>query len=193
MTVASISNWIDLDVPPDFYEVPLEPSIEDRVFGQQRILDKLALDDRAQREGLGWYLEALSRSVNDGAVVSTAFCAVRLGGRPSSATLTVAMYPAESDDPLVFALGATRSMRSSGLYASVDQENLGRTLAAVAYGHTTSTARHVTIALPVPGQHLSVLLSLTTTDGTNFATYEKVVRQTAASVRVVRGPVSGLF
>lgn len=191
MTIASISTWIDLDVPPDFHQVPLQPSIEDRVAGQQQILDKLALGDPAQREGLGWYLEALSRSVNDGAVVSTAFCAVRLGGRPSSATLTVAMHPAASDDPLVYALGAARSMRSSGLYATVDLENLGRTLAAVARGEATGAARHVTIALPVTGQHLSVLVSLTTTDTTNAATYEKVVRQTAASVRMVRGPLSG--
>lgn len=186
MTV--LAQHIDLDVPPDFHEVPVEASVEDRVHLQTEILDELAITDPAQREGVGWYLEALSRSATSGAVVSTAFCAVRLGGTPSSATLTVAVHPASSDDPLVFAVAAARALRATGRYDTVTQENLGRTLAAVARGSGPGDAgvalRHLTVAVPLAGHRLAVVLALTTTDTAHLATYESVVRAAAASARV---------
>jgi len=181
---------VDIDVPPDFHEVPVDPSVEDRLLGQTAILDELSIADPAQREGLGWYLEALSRSVTAGAVVSTAFCAVRLGGTPSSATLTVAGHPAAAEDPLVFTTGAARALLTTGAYESVAQENLGRTLAVVARGRAIGDdgltySQDVTVVVPVAGHRLAVVVSLSTTDLAHVATYEAVVRDAAASARVL--------
>ncbi|MGH3425434.1 MAG: hypothetical protein ACRDO8_11925 [Nocardioidaceae bacterium] len=183
MTITDSEVAIDLDLPPDFHEVPFGPSVEDRVFGQSQILDRLHIADPAHREGLGWYLEALSRGVSEGAVAGTAFCAVRLDGAPSTATITVATHPAASDDPLVFVLGACRTFRDSGRYEAVQHERLGRTLAAVASG-ATANARNLTIAVPVPGHRTGVVLMLSTTDTAHTVVYEQVARDAAASVRV---------
>lgn len=183
MTVTRADVAIDLDLPADFHEVPLGSSVEDRVFGQSRILDLLEITDPAHREGLGWYLEALSRDVRDGGVSGTAFCAVRMDGAPSTAAITVAVHPASSDDPLVFALGACRAFQGSGRYDTVGHERVGNSLAAVGSGFTNG-ARHLTIARPVPGHHTGVVLMLSTTDTRHAGIYEQVARDAAASVRI---------
>lgn len=174
---------IELDLPPDFYEVPIESSVEDRVAGQSVILDRLRIDDRSQREGVGWYLEALSRSVRLGNVAGTAFCAVRLDGAPSTATLTAAVQDSPSDDPLVFALGASQILARSGRFTTVSQENLGGVVAAVGSG-ATGDVRFVTIVLPLVGHRSAVIVTLSTTDAAHAAIYETIARTAAASVRV---------
>lgn len=184
MTMTSPEVAIDLDLPSEFHEIPFAASVEDRVFAQTRLLDLLDIADPSQREGLGWYLEALSRGVSDGTVSGTAFCAVRLDGTPSAATITVATHPAPSDDPLVFVLGACRTFAGTGQYESVQHERLGHTLVAVASG-STGGERHLTIAVPVVGQRIGVILMLSTADTAHAPVYERVARDAAASIRVV--------
>lgn len=187
MTVTNPEVAVDLDLPSDFHEVPSAASVEDRVFGQSEILDSLQVVDPRQREGLGWYLEALSRGMDEAAVAGTAFCAVRLDEAPSTATITVALHPAPSDDPLVFVLGTCRTFRASGRYDTVQHERLGRSLAAVGAG-SSGAARHLTIALPVPGHRVGVVVMLSTTDTAHAATYEQVAREAAGTIRVATQP-----
>ncbi|MDO9377913.1 MAG: hypothetical protein Q7T56_03615 [Nocardioidaceae bacterium] len=186
MTVAHARPVIDLDLPPDFHEVPLAAAVEDRVHDQAALLDRLAVVDAGRRESLGWYLEALSRTVGDHDVATTAFCAVRIGGRPSSATLTVALHDADADDPLVFALGSAESLRAGGHYDVVRTERVGHVLVALAHGSDATTgARHVTAVVPVAGHGTAVVLCLSTHDLAGLEVYERVLRRAAASVRVV--------
>ncbi|MFY0406159.1 hypothetical protein [Solicola sp. PLA-1-18] len=186
MPVAHARPLIDVDLPPDFHEVPVASAVEDRVHDQDDLLDRLAVVDPVQREGLGWYLEALSRSAADADVAGTAFCAVRLAGRPSAATVTVAVHDADADDPLVFALGAAESLRADGRYDDVRTERVGHALAALAYGTDPgSGARHVTAVVPAAGHATAVVLCLSTHDTASFGVYDRVLRRAAASVRVV--------
>lgn len=174
---------VEIDLPPDFHEVPVEPSVEDRVAGQAHILDRLHIDDVAQREGVGWYLEALSRSVRLGNVAGTAFCAVRLDGSPSTATLTAAVNDAASDDPLVFALGTAAVLRRSGRFSAVEQESVSGVPTTIATGGAGGV-RYVTVVAPLVGRQSSVIVSLSTTDTAHVAVYERIVRDVVRSVRV---------
>lgn len=187
MTTTESGVLIDLDLPPDFHEVPLDLAVEDRAAAQQELIDTLALDDRERREGIGWYLEAMARTIREGPVVGTAFCAVQLDGTPSSATLTVATRAMPSDDPLVFAQGAYESMRGQGTYAKVQIERLGSVTGVLATRVLELAERRshqVTAVVPVPGHRLGVFITVATDDESHVALYERVARDAAATVRV---------
>lgn len=187
MTTTDSSVRIDLDLPPDFHEVPLDAAIEDRVAAQHELIDVLELDDVRRREGLGWFLEALARVTQGGHVTGTAFCAVELDGVPSTATLTVATQQMPSDDPLVFAQGTYESMRARGDYDSVQLERLGAVAGVVARRELDiddRRSRQVTAVVPVPGHRIGVYVTVATDDLDHAEVYERVAIDAAGSVRV---------
>jgi len=189
VTTDTLAPQIQLDVPPDFHEVPLDAAVEDRVAGRTDLLNSLGLADPEQREGLGLYLEALARSLRDGPVAGTAFCAVELAGRPSTATLTVATTPCPGNDQLVVVAGIAEVLRAHGGYQSVQIERLGSHHGVVAVTDSAPAGpeqRQIMIAVPLPNQALAVLLTLATPHADDFATYSRVAREVAASARVVR-------
>jgi hypothetical protein len=179
---------IALDIPPDFHEVPLEAAIEDRVAAQNALLENMGLHDTEQREGLGLYLEAIARTLAGGPVVGTAFCAVEMDGRPSTATLTVATQSTSTTDPLIIVAGTAEAMRRSGGYGRVGVEAAGSHRAVFASGSTGTEGlplHQTTAVVPVPAHALVVLITIATPSRDDVATYERVVRSIAESLRVV--------
>jgi hypothetical protein len=179
---------IALDIPPDFHEVPLETAIEDRVAAQSALLDAIGLRDTEQREGLGLYLEAIARTLAGSPIVGTAFCAVEMDGRPSTATLTVATRTTSTTDPLVMLAGTAEALRRTGDYATVTIEHAGAHNAVFASGQggAEGLALHQTTAVvPVPGHAMAVLITIATPGEGDVATYERVVRSVAGSLRIV--------
>lgn len=190
MTAATLVELVQLDVPPDFHEVPLDAAVEDRVAARTDVLDGLRIDDPEQREGLVLYLEALAHALRDGPVAGTAFCAVQLDGKPSTATLTVATQPSTARDPLVALAGLAEVMRTQARHESVTIERLGAQHAVVALDAADPPGggtRQVTIAVPLRGESLIVWVTLATPCVDDFPTYARVARDVAASARVVRG------
>jgi len=194
VTAVVLAPSVRLDVPPDFHEIPLDAAVEDRVAARTAVLDDLGLADAEQREGLGLYFEAVARALRGGPVVGTAFCAVEINGKPSTATLTVATQTGAPTDPLVAALGIAEVVRSEGRHDSVTIERLGPHHAVVATG-TLATGgdplRTVTIATPLPADRLVVLITLATPCRDDFALYSRVAREVAASARVVPPDADG--
>jgi|GEM_PF-3572556 hypothetical protein len=179
---------IALDIPPDFHEVPLESAVEDRVAAQNALLEGMGLRDTEQREGLGLYLEAIARTLAGSPIVGTAFCAVAVDGRPSTATLTVATQATSSSDRLVVLAGTAEALRRTGSYAHVSIESAGSHRAVFASGAvgTDGLDLHQTTAVvPVPSHPLAVLVTIATPSRDDVATYERVVRSIAGSLRVV--------
>ena len=76
MTTTDKSIRIDLDLPPEFHEVPLDRAVEDRAAAQRELIDTLHVGDAERREGLGWFLEALATMTRDSHIAGTAFCGV---------------------------------------------------------------------------------------------------------------------
>lgn len=187
MTTTDASVRIDLDLPPDFHEVPLDPAIEDRVAAQRELVDALGADPRS-REGLGWLLEALARMTRDSHVSGTAFCAVEIDGTPSTATLTVATQAMPSDDPLVFAQGTYESLRAGGDHDSIRLRRLGPVTGVVAHRELEIDGRRsseVTAIVPVPGHRIGVYVTVATDDVDHTEVYERVAVDAAGTVRVV--------
>ncbi|UYM05896.1 hypothetical protein [Solicola gregarius] len=187
MTTTDESTRIDVDLPPEFHAVPLDPAVEDRAVAQRELIETLAIDDAERREGLGWFLEALALMTRDTHVSGTAFCAVELDGRPSTATLTVATQAMPSDGPLVFAQGAYESMRAKGGYTSVRLDRIGTVSGVVATREVEVDGRstqQITVVVPVPGQRLGVFVTVATDDLDHAAVYEQVAVDAARSVRV---------
>jgi hypothetical protein len=179
---------IALDIPPDFHEVPLESAIEDRVAAQSALLEDIGLRDIEQREGLGLYLEAIARTLAGGPVVGTAFCAVEMDGRPSTATLTVATRTTSTTDPLVMLAGTAEALRRTGDYSTVTIEHAGAHNAVFASGQGGAeglTLHQTTAVVPVPGHAMAVLITIATPGAGDVATYERVVRSVAGSLRIV--------
>jgi hypothetical protein len=179
---------IALDIPPDFHEVPLESAIEDRVAAQSALLEDIGLRSSEQREGLGLYLEAIARTLAGGPVVGTAFCAVEMDGRPSTATLTVATQPTSTPDPLVVVAGTAESLRRTGDYGDVRIERAGPHQAVFANGKTGDEGlrlHQTTAVVPVPSHPLAVLVTIATPSEGDLAIYERVIRSIAGSLRVV--------
>ena len=179
---------IALDIPPDFHEVPLETAIEDRVASQTALLEGMGLRDADQREGLSLYLEAIARTLAGGPIVGTAFCAVEMDGRPSTATLTVATRTTSTTDPLVMVAGAAEALRRTGEYTSVGIEHAGAHNAVFATGRGGAEGLplfQTTAVVPVPGHGMAVLITIATPGEDDVSTYERVVRSVAGSLRVV--------
>jgi hypothetical protein len=179
---------IALDIPPDFHEVPLETAIEDRVAAQSALLEDIGLRDTEQREGLCLYLEAIARTLAGGPIVGTAFCAVEMDGRPSTATLTVATRTTSTTDPLVMLVGTAEALRRTGDYATVTIEHVGAHNAVFAKGHGGAAGlvlHQTTAVVPVPGQAMAVLITIATPGAGDVGTYERVVRSVAGSLRIV--------
>ncbi|CAN5241496.1 MAG: hypothetical protein H0V13_07555 [Nocardioidaceae bacterium] len=186
------AQGIVLDIPPDFHEVPLDLAVEDRVAARIALLDRLGLTESARREGFALFLEAVSRAVGDGPVVATSFCAVQLGGRPSTATLTVATQTGVGTDPLVSVYGVAETLIRRGAYRSVRVDRAGPHPVVLATSQVRGGAsaeagspdlHEVTVVVPVPGLALLTLLTITCT-AADLATYTDVVRAVAASLRV---------
>ena len=193
MSAVTLAPSVRLDIPPDFHEIPLDAAVEDRVAARTAVLDDLGLQHPEQREGLGLYFEAMARALRGGPVVGTAFCAVEIDGRPSTATLTVATQTSAPADPLVAVLGTAEVVRTRGQYESVSIERIGPHHAVVATGALTAEGQHlrtVTIATPLPAGRLVVLITLATPCPDDFSIYTRVAREVAASARLVR-PDSG--
>ena len=193
MSAVTLAPSVRLDIPPDFHEIPLDAAVEDRVAARTEVLDELGVQHAEQREGLGLYFEAMARALRGGPVVGTAFCAVEIDGRPSTATLTVATQTGAPADPLVAAVGTAEVVRTRGEHDSVVIERIGAHHAVVATGTLTTGGQHlrtVTIATPLPAGRLVVLITLATPCRDDFAIYTRVAREVAASARLVR-PDSG--
>ena len=189
MTSVLLAPSVHLDIPPDFHEIPLDAAVEDRVAARTAVLDDLGLADVEQREGLGLYFEALARALSHGPVVGTAFCAVEIDGKPSTATLTVATQTRAPTDPLVASLGLAEVLRRAGRHDSVAIERLGSHHAVVATGSLSTDSgrlRMITIATALPTDRLVVLVMLATPCHGDFPLYTRVARDVAASARVVR-------
>lgn len=185
-----------LDVPPDFHHVPLEAEIEARTASQLQVLEGLGLSDIGQREALSLYLEALAVRLSQGNVVSTAFCAVSLEGRPSTATLTMALHRIHTPDRGLAVMAAAEAMRREGRYASVDIRELGRHTAAVAVterpsvpgdaatGEVGATLREMSVLVPVPGYEQMAMITLSTPCLEDWSVYETLLLDIARSLKV---------
>lgn len=193
---ADTSPVIVLDVPPDFHQVPLERETEDRTASQLQVLSDMGLSDAGQREAVSLYLEALAVRLAKGNVVGTAFCAVHLDGRPSTATLTVALHPTHTGDRGVAVLGAAEAMRREGRYASVEITELGQHPAVTAVaelpsvpvdavsGGVGATMREMSVLVPVPGHQQAAMVTLSTPCLEDWDIYAKLVLDICRSLHV---------
>ncbi|MGH3446935.1 MAG: hypothetical protein ACRDQA_19480 [Nocardioidaceae bacterium] len=185
-----------LDVPADFHEVPLQQETETRTASQLRVLQDMGLSDTAQREALSLYLEALAVRLAKGNVVGTAFCAVEMGGHPSTATLTVALHPTHGHDRGLIVMGAAESMRAEARYASVEIVELGQHPAVAAVSERFSvpgdsdgegvgaTLREMCVLVPVPGHEHAVMVTLATPCLEDWDVYSTLVLDICRSMSV---------
>jgi hypothetical protein len=186
---------IRLDVPVDFHQVPLDPGTESRTAAQLEVVAALGLATRGQREAISLYLEALSIRLARGDVAGTAFCAVQLAGRPSTATLTVAMHETHTGDPGLVALGAAETMRRDPRFDRVEVLAVGgrplvtaTTERAAQAGDTPTaqvgtTVREISVLVPLTGQAHAAMLTLTTPSLDDWDTYRSLVLDISRSVR----------
>ena len=195
---SALTGSLVLDVPPDFHQLPVDDAIEDRMVAQRALVDAMGVSDARRREGLGLYVETLARHVRDSRVAASAFCLVELDGAPSTATLTVALHAAGSragslaasaTDPTVLVLGTAEVLRRDGGYGHVGIERIsGRSLvvATADRADPDGSARHreVTVAVPLAEQGRIALVAMASPDRVHWATYERLARQVAGSVRV---------
>lgn len=187
---------IVLDVPSDFHQVPLETETEARTASQLQVLEDMGLSDTGQREALSLYLEALAVRLARGNVLGTAFCAVELDGRPSTATLTVALHPTGTADRGLAVLGAAEAMRREGRFSVVDIRELGQHPAVtavterpsvpgdVADGDVGATLREMSVLVPVPGHEQAAMITLSTPCLEDWPVYETLVLDVARSLQV---------
>ncbi|MBA2774225.1 MAG: hypothetical protein H0U36_09315 [Nocardioidaceae bacterium] len=189
---------IVLDVPPDFHQVPLETETETetRTASQLRVLEDMGLTDPGQREALSLYLEALAIRLSRGTVIGTAFCAVQLEGRPSTATLTVALHPTGTADQGLAVMGAGEAMRREGRCARVDIRELGMHPAVTTVverpavpgdastGEVGATLREMSVLLPVPGHEHAAMITLSTPCLEDWEVYEALLLDIARSLQV---------
>lgn len=187
---------VRLDVPPDFHQVPLDPQTETRTAAQLQVVSALGLSSPGQREAISLYLEALSIRLAGGNVAGTAFCAVQLAGRPSTATLTVALHKTSSGDTGLVALGAAEAMRRDGRFDRVEVTAVGGrpVVTAVAEraarpgdtptGETGGTLREISVLVPIAGQSYAAMLILSTPSLDDWETYRALVLDISRSVRV---------
>ncbi len=187
---------IRLDVPPDFHQIPLERQVERRTAAQLQVISALGLSSPSQREAISLYLEALSIRLAKGNVVATAFCAVQLSGRPSSATLTVAVHETHTPDAGLAVMGAAEAMRATGRYDQVEILAVGGrpVVSAVVEraarpgetpsGLAGSTLREISVLVPMAGQQQAAMLTLSTPNLADWQTYRAVVLDICRSVRI---------
>ena len=187
---------IVLDVPPDFHQVPLEAETEVRTASQLRVLEEMGLSDSGQREALSLYLEALAVRLNSGVVISTAFCAVELGGRPSTATLTVALHATGTADRGLAVMGAAEALRREGRFSAVEIRELGTHPAVTALaerpavpgdaasGEVGKTLRELSVLVPVPGHDQAAMITLSTPCLEDWPVYESLLLDIARSLHV---------
>jgi len=192
---SATSAAIRLDIPPDFHQVPLDRRVESRTAAQLEVIRALGLSSPAQREAISLYLEALSIRLAASNVVGTAFCAVRLAGRPSSATLTVAVPETHTGDAGLAALGAAEAMRREGSHDQVEIGSIaGRPIVSavvqravragdVPTGQPGSTVQEISVLVPIAGQTTAVMLTLSTPSLGDTETYRALVLDIARSVR----------
>ncbi len=187
---------IVLDVPPDFHQVPLDPETETRTALQLQVLEEMGLSDSGQREALSLYLEALAIRLAKGQVLGTAFCAVQLDGRPSTATLTVALHPTHTGDRGLAVMGAAEAMRREARYARVEIVELGPHPAVTAVaerptvpgdsatGEVGATLRELSVLVPVPGHEQAAMVTLSTPCLEDWDVYERLVLDICRSMHV---------
>lgn len=191
-----------LDVPSDFHQVPMEPDTRSRTEAQLDLVADLGLRDAAQREAVSLYLEALAGRLRAGqasnAVSGAAFCAVELDGRPSTATLSVAIQHTGTDDSGLAVLGAAEAMRRSDRYDTTDVVSIAgrpavravaqRSRTETSSGPGPDTVREVSMLVPIPGHRHAAMITLSTPSLEHWTTYLRLVDQICASVRLARSP-----
>jgi hypothetical protein len=178
---AGTGRALVLDLPPDFHEIPLAVAVEDRAAAQAHLVERLGLADPAQREGVALFVEALARSLADGPVLATSFCAVRLRGAPSTATLTVATMDVPATGQLVASAAVAETLRRRGVHGEVGVERAGP--------HVVAVALHdgqVTVAVPVPDEPLVAVVAVTTASPADVPVYRRVALAVAGSLRLER-------
>jgi hypothetical protein len=176
---------VALTLPPDFHEVPLDPSLEQRVAAQSRLLDRLPGAAGGRRELVALFLEAMARHLGSVGVVGAAFCAVRIGERASTATLTVGFHETATTDQTLALGGPGAVLR--GLVGAVE---------TTAYaGHPALTwsverpladgivIREVQVLVPAPDAPVSALISLATPTQQDWEVYRQVMHDVCTSLR----------
>lgn len=203
-----------LDVPPDFHQVPLEASTEERVAAQLDVLDDMGLTDSGQREALSLYLEALAGRLGTGQVAATAFCAVAVDGHPSTATLTVAVRDLGTGDAGLAVMGTAEALRRQGRYADVRIVALGASPAVAAVserptlpgepvmtgdtgetdetdeagetGEAGAVVREMCVIVPVPGSAYAAMVTVSTPCLRDWDVYERLALDVGRSVHLER-------
>jgi hypothetical protein len=186
---------IRLDIPEDFHQVPLDREVETRTAAQLSVVSALGLTSPTQREAMSLYLEALSIRLAKGRVAGTAFCAVQFAGRPSTATLTVAVHEMRSGDPGLIALGGAEAMRRDARFDRVDVVTVGGRPVATAIseraakpgetptGEIGATLREISVLVPIAGQAHAAMLTLSTPSLDDWDTYRTLLLDICRSVR----------
>jgi len=185
-----------VEVPPEFHQVPLERQTEARTASQLQVLDAMGLTEPGQREALSLYLEGLAVRLTTTSLGGSAFCAVRLDGRPSTATLTVALQPIRTTDRGLAVLGAAESLRREGRYTDVAVVRLGSRAVVTARSERSLTPgsgaapgavqREMLAFAPLPGHEFAALLTLATPCLADWDVYADVLLDVIRSVRVER-------
>ncbi len=185
-----------VEVPPDFHQVPLEQQTEARTASQLQVLDEMGLTESDQREALSLYLEGLAVRLTTASLGGSAFCAVQLDGRPSTATLTMALQPTRTIDRGLAVLGAAESMRRAARYPSVAVVQLGgqavvtavteRSLSQGSGAVPGAVLREMLAFVPVPGHEFTALLTLATPCLADWDVYAEVLLDICRSVQVER-------
>jgi hypothetical protein len=195
-TAASDAPVVELDLPQDFVQVPVDSDVRRRTAEQLQVVDALGISDPAQREALGLYLESLAVRLSRGDVSATTFCAVQLRGRPSTATLTVALQATHTADRGLVVLGAAEAFRREGRHQSVSTRTIGSHPAVVAVaehanvnggarsGDLDSTLRELSILVPVAGHEHAVVMTLATPCLEDWDVYERLMVEACRSLHV---------
>lgn len=177
-----------IDLPIDFREIPLDEGLETRTAEQLMLTEDMGLTDATQREAFALYLEALSVRLGDDNVAGAAFCAVRLNGHPSTATLTIAVHHTHTHDPGVAVLGAAETLQRDG-HGRVEVTRLGetpvvRSVSNRGVGNDDEALREMTVLVPLTGTEQAVLVTLSTPCLVDWDTYVGVLETACRSVRI---------
>ena len=137
-------------------------------------------------------------------MAASAFCAVRLLGRPSTATLAVAVHATHTADRGLAVLGAAEALRREGRHQSVVVRTVGSHPAVVAVAERRSgpadrvpeesrpIVRELTVVVPVPGYQHAAMLTLATPCLRDWDTYEQVLLDACRTMHVRRGAAVGI-
>lgn len=185
---------VRLTLPADFHLLPLDSDLADRVAAQSALLDALPMAGGDRRELVALYLEALATELRSVDVAGAAFCAVRIGDHPSTATLTVGFHETATTDRTLALLGTVATLRGSAEASGVETTAYAGQPAARwsseravhepdEGGNAPVTMKELHVLVQAPDVPVAVLITMATPVEQDWDLYADVLHEICFSLR----------